>query len=335
MPTDKSYTASFRVGATPLTVEIVKGVDNKTLTQAIRYLDVVLPANALAKLTLNAQGIGSLVYDANEDGIFEGTVTPTASLSGASATDVTPPSVTITGAQENSEVRVTIASQDGESGVRSTFYSLDQVHYQPYVAPFLVDPSQTTSVYAFSEDNAANRSALEIFDLPPVLPRAMVWVGPSDTADIGTYFDLRAEVLKNGVVIGTGEVHGVGGGTGFGSARLAAIQLALSEPPQFDPQDTMSLRVSVRVAEFGNNSGTARLWYNQVSANSRFEIETFADPNGPIGPPHDIPSIFYFRGRWLLQGDATADGVKMLDVFVDRNANGNAYVPFGTWNFNF
>lgn len=49
--------------------------------------------------------------------------------------------------------------------------------------------------------------------------------------DVGTRFDLRAEVSRNGVVIGSGQLDGVSGGSsGFNNADLRTINLALPPP---------------------------------------------------------------------------------------------------------
>ena len=37
--------------------------------------------------------------------------------------------------------------------------------FQPYSAPFVVSPLQTEAIYAFADDNAANRSGLFSFPL--------------------------------------------------------------------------------------------------------------------------------------------------------------------------
>src|SRR5206468_563211 len=60
---------------------------------------------------------------------------------------------------------------------------------------------------------------------------ANVWVGLKNSDDVGTKFDLLAEVLKNGAVIGSGQVNDVpGGSSGFNNAVLDTISLALSPP---------------------------------------------------------------------------------------------------------
>jgi pimeloyl-ACP methyl ester carboxylesterase len=166
MPTDKTYTIKFRVGSEPVSVEVLKGLDNNTPTQAVRYRDAVIPAGATAMLKLTSEGIETLRYDVEGDGIFEASVTPTASLSGAAAADVMPPAISISGEPQQTKVSVTINTQDGGSGVKATYYSFDRTHYRSYTGPFFVDPAQVSIVYAFADDNAANRSAMTTYDVP-------------------------------------------------------------------------------------------------------------------------------------------------------------------------
>ncbi len=39
-------------------------------------------------------------------------------------------------------------------------YSLDGTTFQPYTTPFTIDATKTPILYAFADDNAANRSGL-------------------------------------------------------------------------------------------------------------------------------------------------------------------------------
>lgn len=67
---------------------------------------------------------------------------------------------------------VTITATDGGAGVKQLLYSLDGTTFQPYTAPFVVDATQTLVVYAFADDNVANRSSLVTWRLawPIYLP---------------------------------------------------------------------------------------------------------------------------------------------------------------------
>ena len=137
-----------------------------------------------------------------------------------------------------------------------------------------------------------------------------MWIGLKNSDDVGTKFDLLAEVLKNGSVVGSGQLNNVpGGSSGFNNAVLRTISVALSTPVGISPGDTLSIRLSVRIAVgvSGHRSGTARLWFNDDAANSRFNA-TIA------GAASD-----FFLGTDLGWLDAAGPGPKKtIDVFVDR-----------------
>lgn len=156
---------------------------------------------------------------------------------------------------------------------------------------------------------------------------AQAWVGLKNSDDVGTRFDLRAEVLRNGVVIGSGQLDGVSSGSsGFNNAVLRTINLALSAPVDVCPGDTLSMKLSVRIAATvaGHRSGTARLWFNDSAANSHFSTT--------IGGA--TTSNFLLNGFGL--GPVAGSGPKKsIDVFVDRAVGGNPFKPFGTWTTTF
>ncbi|HKC64959.1 MAG TPA: DUF4214 domain-containing protein [Pyrinomonadaceae bacterium] len=164
MSADGSYTITFRTDSDPLSIELTKGTAIDT-AQAIRYVDLTLPANVTVMLKITPQGIDDLRYDKDGDGIFETTVTPSISVSGTAAQDTDPPTVSISENRQQTGTLVTITSADSGSGVKAVYYSLDGTQYQPYTQPFMVDPYRTPTVYVFADDNVANRSGLVTFQL--------------------------------------------------------------------------------------------------------------------------------------------------------------------------
>ena len=149
---------------------------------------------------------------------------------------------------------------------------------------------------------------------------ANVWIGLKNSDDVGTRFDLLAEVLKNGTVIGSGQVNGVSGGSsGFNNAILDIFNMTLSNAVAFNQGDTLSFRLSVRVAATGHRSGTARLWFNDASANSRFNAVIDGSTNS-----------YFLRSGFTLESTAGPGPRKTIDVFVDRARDGNPFKPFGT-----
>ena len=105
------------------------------------------------------------------------------------------------------------------------------------------------------------------------LAPAQVWVGIKNSDAVGIKFDLKAEVYKDGVLVTSGQIDCVpGGSSGFGNANLNTIPFASFSPIEFPTGSNLSVKVSARNACVGSgkNSGTARLWFNDSAANSQF-----------------------------------------------------------------
>jgi hypothetical protein len=177
--------------------------------------------------------------------------------------------------------------------------------------------------------NAGFPTELQVTQAPQLsgLGPANVWIGLKNSDDVGTKFDLRAEVFRNGSLVGSGELNGVSGGSsGFNNAVLRTIDLALPASTDLQSGDTLSITLSVRIAVGvpGHRSGTARLWFNDATANSRFSASIG-------GTASD-----YFLVNGFTLGTAAGPGPKKtIDVFVDRLVGGNPFKPFGTWSKTF
>jgi len=159
------------------------------------------------------------------------------------------------------------------------------------------------------------------------LGEANVFLGLKNSDDVGTKFDLLAEVFKNGSPIGSGELNGVpGGGSGFSNAVSRAIDLVLSAPTDIHAGDTLNLKLSVRIAlgVSGHRSGTARLWFNDTAANSRFSALI-----------DGVASDYFLLDGFNIGATPGPGPKKTLDVFVDRLIGGNPFKPFGTWSKTF
>ena len=158
----------------------------------------------------------------------------------------------------------------------------------------------------------------------PTSTAARVWLGLKNSDDVGTRFDLKGIVKKNGTVVSTGTLLGaLGGSSGFNNALLRTIPLSLPAS-LFASGDTMSLEVQTRVSCVGIShvSGTARLWFNDGAADSRV--------NEPGSPTLHL----VMPGATLnLSSSAGIGPKKTRDVFVgprDLSCNG-PFTSFGTW----
>jgi probable HAF family extracellular repeat protein len=156
---------------------------------------------------------------------------------------------------------------------------------------------------------------------------AAVWIGLKNSDDVGTMFDLRVDVLRNGSTIATGELDAVSGGSsGFNNAILRTINASLASVPTFGTGDQLGIRLLVRIAEGvpGHRSGTARLWFNDASANSQVAITL-----------NNALQTYFLRSGFTLSTSPGSGPRTTADVTVDRLKNGNAFTPFGTWVLQF
>ena len=151
---------------------------------------------------------------------------------------------------------------------------------------------------------------------------ADIWVGLKNSDDVGIKFDLRAEVYRNGnQLVGSGQAASVaGGGSGFNNAMQDTIALTPVQGETFSPGDALSIRLFVRnaCAGSGKNSGTARLWFNDSAANSRFD--------STIGSP-----ATYYLGNGFVLITAPGGGPKKT-IDVAAGAKCSPFKPFGTWS---
>ena len=148
-----------------------------------------------------------------------------------------------------------------------------------------LDNSSPTGTTAKSKDSAAvNRTtyqeigtwaaastaaAIRLTSLSDV----RVWVGLKNSDDQGTYFDLRAELRRNGATISSGETKNIQGVTlNPANAKEVTVAFGSISGDQFNPGDVLSIKVLTKVADSGGHSNAVglRLYYDAVSRASRF-----------------------------------------------------------------
>ncbi|MDA1349624.1 MAG: alpha/beta fold hydrolase, partial [Chloroflexi bacterium] len=143
----------------PVSVEVRIGTGDTT-TRSIRYQDLALPAGVSAKLSFLPSGPQDLIYDSDGDGTFESTVAPTVDVTGPAAADTDAPVITVREDIQGGSTRITLSAEDTGSGVARLLYSLDGANYQEYTGPLNLVSQRTPVLYAFADDNLANRSTL-------------------------------------------------------------------------------------------------------------------------------------------------------------------------------
>jgi hypothetical protein len=164
LPTGQPYTVTLRVGNDPLAIELTQGTSSEK-TLAVRYQDLELPPGAVAMLRITPQEVEDLRYDTGGNGVFDHSVTPTVYVTGAAANDTEPPAITLERSGPLEQTTVTLTATDAGTGVNRIKYSLDGTNFQLYTGPFQVNTLETPVVYAFADDNVANRSSLLVVSL--------------------------------------------------------------------------------------------------------------------------------------------------------------------------
>ena len=212
---DQIYTATFQAPNNPIAVEIRKANDQSS-KQAIRYQDLLLPSGVTAQIKLTPQGIELLRYDSNGDGTFDTEVLPTASVTGPVANDTEAPIINVNALGQGTTLEVTLSAQDNGSGVRSLSYSLDGTNFQPYTTSLSVSPVQNPLLYAFADDNVANRSGLVTLRLAPELtPLSQAFDASGGTSNLSVSaingFNWSANSGEGWITINSGS--GVGNGS--------------------------------------------------------------------------------------------------------------------------
>jgi hypothetical protein len=250
LPLDQRYSVTFLTGTDPIGLSITR--ETEVADQAIRYQDLILPTNIQARIQLTPQGIGSLSYDANGDGTFETTIQPTVSVSGTAANDVTSPTVAIQTSPQGNLLSISINASDTESGVKTIYYSLNGATFSSYTTPLVVDPYSAPAVYAFADDNVANRSGLVTY-YPSITPNQL------DNAQFFVrqhYLDfLSREPDSSGLAFWTNEITSCGSSPSC--IELKRINVSAAYYLSIEFQDTGYLVERIYKTAYGDASGTS------------------------------------------------------------------------------
>jgi hypothetical protein len=109
-----------------------------------------------------------------------------------------------------------------------------------------------------------------------------VWLGLKNSDDIGTRFDLRAEVYRNGVLVTAGETYCITGVTrNADQAKEVVTTFAAFAPVNFDGvADSLTLKILVRIGTDGagafcgghSNAVGVRLYFDSADRPARFEV---------------------------------------------------------------
>jgi hypothetical protein len=202
--------------------------------------------------------------------------------------------------------------------------------------------SNTSSVAAHEFDpNSSNNSATETTTVAApsttlsALSPAKLWIGQGGTGK-QLKFDLLAEVLVNGTVVGSGQLANVSaGGSNFGSAVLDTITLALGGAVSVPAGSSLSLRASVRVScsvRKAGISGIARLWYDgqPIDAGKPGARDAGSRFGATVG---GATSNYFLRAAFALAA-TSGSSRQSVDVAVSDAVACPArpFTPLGTWS---
>jgi uncharacterized repeat protein (TIGR01451 family) len=257
---------------------------------------------------------------------------------GVKVTDALPPTLTFVSATPSQ------GTCNGTSTVMCNLATLE--NSGSATVTIVVTPTQpggisnTASVIANELDpDTSNNSATEVTTINAAsgqltaLSPAKLWVGQNGS-NLKLRYDVLAEVLVDGSVVGTGQLSNVMAGRGtFGSALLDTMTLALNAPTPAPAGTSLSLRVSVRVscARASNGvSAMARLWYNGQPKDSRLNADAGSRFDATIA---GINSNYFLRPAFALATTA-GNAKQFIDVGVnDQSAcPARPFTPVGTWS---
>lgn len=163
LATGEPFKVQFRTTDQPLYLEWTYRNEDG-VRQAVRFRDLALEPNTLVELTIGDNKFSKLRFDSNGDGLMDTRAKPTVNLKGNAARDVRPPKVKFSTQQHGSTTTGMLSGDDNLTGVQALVYSFDKVNFRVYSAPFVIDAGVTT-VYAFGDDAAGNRSKLYEFSV--------------------------------------------------------------------------------------------------------------------------------------------------------------------------
>jgi hypothetical protein len=172
-------------------------------------------------------------------------------------------------------------------------------------------------------DNVAVTARGNLATLGPVT----VWLGLKNSDDQGTYFDLKVELLKNGVIIASRQTVDIRGITRNPSlAKEVTVTFGSVSDNQLVSGDILSLRIWTKVTASGGHSNAVglRLYYDAVSRTSRFGAEIAPDP---------IKDYFLHSNATSYFMDNTSPTTTNAKYKDSTSVNRTTWKEIGTWVF--
>lgn len=174
------YAETFTAGPGPMTLEIRRGVESAPDLRAT-WRDLSLPSGSTGEIVLAGDGTVALSY-LEAGNATPVTVPPTAVVTGALArSTLMAPVVSVSSTVVGGARRYVLAADNGgTTPITQILWSLDATTFRRYIGPITVDPA-TTTLRAFADDAAGNRSPLRVLDLrtAPTGPYTTAAISPA------------------------------------------------------------------------------------------------------------------------------------------------------------
>jgi RHS repeat-associated protein len=173
-----------------------------------------------------------------------------------------------------------------------------------------------------------------------------VWLGLKNSDDQGTRFDMRAEVLKNGVVVSSGLTRCITGIVrNANQAKEATVTFGSFSPVPFNgTTDTLSVKLSTRIGTNPddtkctghNNAVGLRLYFDATTRQARFDVTTgvvtnplpilvtLSPSSAPVGSPTTTLTI---TGQSFVSGAIVQFGTTALVTTVVSATHLTATIP--------
>jgi len=183
------------------------------------------------------------------------------------------------------------------------------------------------NVFKWKIDNGSCAASTDKVTVTRTSCMTKLWAGFSESGfgPGGRNVDLRAEVYKNGVLVGTGQLDNIQLSLNFSAAVATLMSISLPAPLTSVSGDTLSFKLLTRLHPAGifKSDLSVFLWFNSGSADTQFTVVA----NGQN-------RTFYLLDQFVL-GTSHGPGPRQTITTVIQDGNNQVFVPIGTWSYTF